>query len=156
MRVWRLCRKKHAAFDGEGARLAGGRWNRRGTAVVYTSATLSLALLEYFVNLGAADDAPTDLVSVAADIPDGVAITSVAIAALPRGWRRYPAPEALAELGARWVEQRGAAVLSVPSAVVPGERNYLINPAHPDFRRITVGRPEPFPLDARMWKSRRA
>ncbi len=155
MRVWRLCRKKHASFDGEGARLAGGRWNRRGTAVVYTSATLSLALLEYFVNLGAAADAPSDLVSVAAEVPDGVAIASIDLAALPRGWRRYPAPEALAELGARWIEQRAAAVLSVPSAVVPRERNYLINPAHPDSRRITVGRPEPFPIDARMWKSRK-
>jgi RES domain-containing protein len=153
LRVWRLCRKKHAGFDGEGARLAGGRWNRRGTAVVYTSATLSLALLEYFVNLAAAANAPSDLVSVAAEIPDGVAVTSIEFSALPRGWRRYPAPEALAELGARWIEQRATAVLSVPSAVVPQERNYMINPAHPDFRRITTGRPEPFPLDARMWRS---
>lgn len=153
MRVWRLCRKKHVAFDGEGARLAGGRWNRRGTAVVYTSATLSLALLEYFVNLGSAANAPNDLVSVAAEIPDGVAIASIDLAALPRGWRRHPAPEALAELGTRWVEQRATAVLSVPSAVVPRERNYLISPAHPDFRRITIGRPEPFPLDARLWKT---
>ncbi len=153
LRVWRLCRKKHAAFDGEGARLAGGRWNRPGSPVVYTSATLSLALLEYFVNLGSAADAPPDLVSIAAEVPDGVAVASIDLPALPRGWRRYPAPETLAELGTQWVERRTTAVLSVPSAVVPQERNYLINPAHPDFRRITVGRPEAFPLDARMWKS---
>jgi RES domain-containing protein len=153
LRVWRLCRKKHAAFDGEGARLAGGRWNRRGTAVVYTSSTLSLALLEYFVNLGAVAHAPSDLVSVAAEVPDGLAVSSIDLAALPRGWRRYPAPETLAEIGTQWVEQRTTAVLSVPSAVVPQERNYLINPAHPDFRRITIGRPEPFPLDARMGRS---
>ena len=152
MRVWRLCRRKNAAFDGEGARLAGGRWNRRGTAVVYTSATLSLAVLEYFVNLPGGQ-APADLVSIPADVPDALPVSSLDSAGLPRGWRKYPALEALAELGARWVEEGKAAILAVPSAVVPKERNYLLNPAHTDFRRITVGKPEPFSLDFRMWKA---
>lgn len=151
MQLWRLCRKKYVAFDGEGARLAGGRWNRRGTAVVYTSATLSLAVLEYFVNLPASV-APPDLVMVRADLPDGLAVKSLDAAGLPRNWRQYPAPESLAEMGSRWAEEGKTAVLAVPSAVVPQEKNYLLNPAHPDFRRITIGRPEPFSLDLRMWK----
>jgi RES domain-containing protein len=151
VRVWRLCRRKNAAFDGEGARLAGGRWNRRGTAVVYTSATLSLAVLEFFVNLPGGH-APADLAAIPADVPDALSVSSLESEALPRGWRKYPAPEALAELGARWVEEGKAAILAVPSAVVPKERNYLFNPAHADFRRITVGRPEPFSLDIRLWK----
>ena len=151
MQLWRLCRKKYVAFDGEGARLAGGRWNRRGTAVVYTSATLSLAVLEYFVNLPASV-APPDLVMVRADLPDGLAVKSLDAAGLPRNWRQYPAPESLAEMGSRWAGEGKTAVLAVPSAVVPQERNYLLNPAHPDFRRITIGRPEPFSLDLRMWK----
>jgi len=152
VRVWRLCRKKYAAFDGEGARLAGGRWNRPGTAVVYTSATLSLAVLEYFVNLSS-DQAPADLVEVSAEVPEGLAITTLDPSSLPRGWRRYPAPESLAGTGSRWAEERKTAVLAVPSAVVPQEKNYLLNPGHPEFRRITVGKPQPFSLDLRMWKA---
>ncbi|HJW13678.1 MAG TPA: RES family NAD+ phosphorylase [Thermoanaerobaculia bacterium] len=151
MQLWRLCRKKYVAFDGEGARLAGGRWNRRGTAVVYTSATLSLAVLEYFVNLPASV-APPDLVMVRADLAEGLAVKSLDAAGLPRNWRQYPAPESLAEMGSRWAEEGKTPVLAVPSAVVPQEKNYLLNPAHPDFRRITIGRPEPFSLDLRMWK----
>ena len=152
MRVWRLCRKRHAAFDGEGARLAGGRWNRRGTPVVYCSATLSLAVLEYFVNLPGGL-APPDLVSIAADVPDALSSESLEAGALPRNWRRYPAPEALAELGTRWVREGKTAVLAVPSVVVPQERNYLLNPAHADFKRVLVGKPNPFSLDLRMWKA---
>jgi len=150
--VWRLCRKRHAAFDGEGARLAGGRWNRRGTPVVYCSATLSLAVLEYFVNLPGGL-APPDLVSIAADVPDALSSESLEAGALPRNWRRYPAPEALAELGTRWVREGKTAVLAVPSVVVPQERNYLLNPAHADFKRVLVGKPDPFSLDLRMWKA---
>jgi RES domain-containing protein len=121
--------------------------------VVYASATLSLAALEYFVNVQVAV-APDDLVSIAADIPDDLHFSTVAIRNLPRDWRRYPAPESLAELGTAWAMRRREAVLSVPSAVVPPERNFLINPAHPAFRRIRIGPPQPFSLDPRLWKAR--
>jgi RES domain-containing protein len=151
MKVWRLCRKKHSAFDGEGARAAGGRWNRRGTAVVYTSATLSLAVLEYFVNLPA-DAAPPDLVAVFAELPADIPMASLDLSDLPRGWRKYPAPDALADLGTRWVAEGKTTILAVPSAVVPHEKNYLLNPAHPRFREITLGKPEPLSLDSRMRK----
>ena len=89
VRVWRLCKKAHAAFDGEGARRAGGRWNRRGTAVVYASQTLSLAALELLVH---ADPVllPDDLVAVPAEVPEALAIESVDAGALPRDWRRTP------------------------------------------------------------------
>jgi RES domain-containing protein len=151
LQLWRLCRKKNIAFDGEGSRLAGGRWNRRGTAIVYTSATLSLAVLEYFVNLPRAA-APQDLVAIAAEVPKDLPISSVEEGSLPRGWRKYPAPEALAEIGTRWFEERKTPILAVPSAVVPQEKNYLLNPAHPRFREIRIGKPEPLSLDSRMWK----
>jgi RES domain-containing protein len=149
MRVWRLCRRKHAAFDGEGARLAGGRWNRRGTAVVYASETLSLAALESLVHLDFAL-APDDLVAVAADIPDALPMTRLEVADLPRNWRRYPAPEALADLGTDWAGARRTAVLSVPSALVPRERNILLNPTHPEFRRVRLLPPERFSFDPRL------
>jgi len=133
--------------------VAGGRWNRRGRAVVYTSRTLSLAALEYFVHLAVAD-APDDLVAVPADLPDSVSRQEVRLADLPRNWRAYPAPEALADVGTRWVEAGRTAVLIVPSAVIPRERNYLLNPVHPEFKFIRVGAPEPFTFDARIWKPR--
>jgi RES domain-containing protein len=152
VRVWRLCRKKYVAFNGEGARIAGGRWNRRGTAVVYTSATLSLAVLEYFVNLPRAA-APQDLVAVPAELPAELPTTTIEESALPRGWRKYPAPEELAEIGTRWADEGATPVLAVPSAIVPHEKNYLLNPAHPLFDRIQVRKPEPLSLDSRMWKS---
>ncbi len=149
MRVWRLCKKAHAIFDGEGARRAGGRWNRRGAPIVYTSQSLSLAALELLVH---ADPAflPGDLVAIPADVPDALRIESIEAAALPRDWRRYPAPEALADRGSEWARAARSPVLSVPSAIVPQERNFLLNPAHPDFRRIRPGKPEPFDFDGRL------
>jgi RES domain-containing protein len=149
VKVWRLCKRRQAAFDGEGARRASGRWNHRGTAVVYTSETLSLAALELFVHCDPAL-LPDDLVAIESEIPDGLAIRRVDATRLPRDWRQYPAPDALAAIGSDWARGLATAALSVPSAVVPRERNVLLNPAHPDFRKIRVGRPEPFSLDARL------
>jgi RES domain-containing protein len=116
---------------------------------VYTSATLSLAVLESFVHVDPAD-APTDLVVVPADIPDDVERREIRAEALPATWRRYPAPEPLADLGTAWVRAGATAVLVVPSAIVPQERNVLLNPAHREFRRIRVRAPEPFRFDPRM------
>jgi len=153
MLVWRLCMAKHAQFDGEGARLAGGRWNRRGTPMVYTSATLSMAVLEYLVNHPDFSTVPADLIAISADIPKTVRIETVELAGLPSGWREYPAPDTLAELGTEWARHRRSFVLSVPSAIVPQERNYLINPGHPGFRKIKIGKPKRFSLDPRFRKS---
>ncbi len=149
MRVFRICSKAHAAFDGEGARLYGGRWNRRGTAVVYASDSLALAALELLVHADA-DLLPGNLVSVAAEVPDGLRVESVAASDLPRDWRRHPAPETLAERGTAWARAGRTAVLAVPSALVPRERNFLLNPAHPDFKKIRTQTPEPFALDTRL------
>jgi RES domain-containing protein len=133
--------------------VAGGRWNHPGTPVVYTSGSLALACLEVFVHVSPSE-APGDLVSVAAEIPDGLPITRVSVTQLPAEWRRYPPPESLAELGEDWVRRRRTAVMMVPSVVVPPESNYVLNPGHEDFRRIRVARPEPFRLDERLWKRR--
>jgi len=149
MKVWRLCRRRHAAFDGEGARRAGGRWNRKGQAVVYASETLSLAALEMLVHCDPGL-MPEDLVAIPADVSDAIRVRRLEESDLPRGWRRYPAPAALAEIGGDWIEGREAAVLSVPSCLVPRERNVLLNPAHPDFRRIRIGDAEPFSFDTRL------
>jgi RES domain-containing protein len=122
-------------------------------AVVYTSATLSLAALEYFLHLDPTD-VPGDLVAIPAEIPETLRRTEIRAGALPSNWRAYPAPDQLAELGSAWVRARTTAVLVVPSAIVPQEHNVLLNPAHADFRRIRLGTPAPFSFDPRMWPHR--
>lgn len=151
MRVWRICSRKYGRFDGEGARQYGGRWNQTGTSVVYTSGSLSLAALELFVHVDI-DSVPDELVAIQADIPDTLMIETVRIDSLPRNWRRYPGPEALKDIGTTWAKRVSTATLAVPSAVIPAERNYLLNPAHQDFKRIRLHKPTAFRFDVRMWK----
>jgi RES domain-containing protein len=114
---------------------------------------LSLAALEYYVHLDPVDG-PDDLVAVSAEIPDDVGRGEIGVQTLPPNWRDYPAPDALADLGTEWVGAGRTAVLVVPSALVPQERNLLLNPAHRDFRRIRPGTPEPFSFDPRMRRRR--
>ena len=155
MQLWRIVLATHAAFDGEGARRYGSRWTPKGLAVVYASATLSLAALERFVHTDP-DLEPADLLAVRVDVDDGIAIDAVDVKHLPADWRHYPAPEALGRFGAGWLAASRSALLSVPSAVIPHERNYLLNPAHADFPRLVRGRPEPFSFDPRMWARRKS
>ena len=147
--LWRICKAAYAAFDGEGARLYGGRWNHPGVRVVYASATLSLAALEYFVNVDS-DLVPPDLVSVAARVPAGVSVCEVRVDDLPANWRSFPAPEVLKDLGTRWVTSSQSCLLSVPSGVIPEERNYLINPEDPEFAQLKIDPPRHFVFDPRM------
>lgn len=129
----------------------GGRWNRRGTRVVYTSSSLSLAALETLAHFDE-EEAPDTLVAIPADMPDDVPITRVKLSELVANWRATPPPESLAETGTRWAVARHSLVLAVPSAIIPEDLNYLLNPLHAQFRRIRVGRPKPFSFDPRLWK----
>jgi RES domain-containing protein len=153
IRVWRICVRSYlrTPFAGEGARLNGGRWNPPGVSMVYTAAALSLAALELFVNLDP-EELPSNLISIHALIPATVRINSVDPENLPRNWRAFPAPDVLRKLGADWITGGRTAVLSVPSAILPKERNYLLNPAHPDFKRIKIGTSARFSFDPRMWQ----
>jgi RES domain-containing protein len=149
--VWRLVTARFAksAFSGDGARLYGGRWNRKGVPLVYTAATQSLAMLEMLVQ-----DEPlrARYVMIEARIPKGVQIDRVKVDDLPADWRSVAAREKLQAIGTEWARNRSAAVLEVPSAVIPAETNYLLNPLHRDFRRIRVGRPRRFETDLRLIK----
>lgn len=153
LEVWRIVagRYRDHAFDGEGARLYGGRWNFPGTPAVYASTHLSLAALELLVHLDP-DTMPDDLVAIPARVPPEVGVDELDASTLPEDWRRYPAPEAVQELGDSWLRSRSAAVLIVPSVVLPRERNVVLNPGHPSFSRLEIGDPESFELDPRLWK----
>lgn len=151
IRVYRILRKRFAKtpFDGEGAHRYGGRWSSPGVRLAYASEHLSLAMVEYFVHLDR-DDPPPDLVVAAADVPDDVSRVHVAAAKLPATWRQTPALAELAAIGDRFVRRRREAILLVPSALAPDEFNWLLNPDHPDFRRVRVYPPEPFSYDSRF------
>jgi len=155
MRVWRIVPKRRysQAFSGDGARLFGGRWNPPGIRVVYTSATLSLAALEYFVHVSK-ETRPNDLVSISLEIPKNVRMEHVSESKLPSNWRIYPAMDELKEIGRKWVKNGAAAILVVPSAVIPQELNYLINPDHADFKKMKISKPNPFNLDERMFTAK--
>ncbi len=106
-------------------------------------------MLEYMVHFDA-EHSPAEMVLVRAEVPVEVPRLVLSEADLPDGWRDYPAPDALGEYGSRFVLESKAAVLIVPSALVPGERNWLLNPSHNDFGRITVLDSEPFAYDLRL------
>lgn len=141
MKVWRLAKARYAAaaFDGEGARLYGGRWNSVGTRVAYASDSLALATLEVLVHLKDATVLPAYSV-VAAEIPDGL-IEEIDFASLSADWRADPAPPVVQEIGDSWVRAGRSLALRVPSVIAPDSWNVLINPQHSAFRRLKAGDP---------------
>jgi RES domain-containing protein len=112
----------------------------------------ALAAMELLVNLDPGL-APPELLFIAVDVPDGI-ITTVDIARLPSGWRAYPAPDAVKDIGTEWLKAGTSAALLVPSAVMPDERNLLLNPEHAKFRRVKIGKPSKFTFDGRIFKSK--
>lgn len=151
--AFRLCPKVLAqagsAFRGEGARLAGGRWNPPGIAVVYAAGSLSLASLELLVHFETQSDLP-ELVFYRVQFADGLVET---LDPLPPDWRVTPAPLSTQQAGAEWHQRERTPVLRVPSAVVPTEWNFVLNPSHQDFRRITIEGPHDFAMDPRLIRS---
>jgi RES domain-containing protein len=149
--VYRILRKPYARkpLDGEGVYRYGGRWSSPGVRLAYTSEHLSLAIIEYFVHISA-NDPPEDLVLVRAEVPDSVSRLSLTMR-LPRNWRATPPPQKLAEIGDDFVRQRQSAILIVPSVLAPTESNWLINPRHPEFRKIRVKPAKPFLYDPRFF-----
>lgn len=148
--AWRIVKTRHSAtaFDGEGARLYGGRWNSIGVPMVYTAATISLAMMEMLVHL---DQSAASLgyslirVEIDADL-----ISQLDTAQLPTHWTEPSAANQLKAIGDSWVAEGSSVVLKVPSAVVPQESCYLINPIHPDFRKLKIHRPQPTWFDPRL------
>jgi RES domain-containing protein len=148
--AWRLVKRAYAeaAFDGEGSFRFGGRWNSRGVRVVYVSSSLSLAALEFLVHLDAAFAIPA-LVAFPLRIPAELLET------LSRDGQKSSAgalPGLLESraTGDRWVRDSRSVAFSVPSAIIPQEINFLLNPAHPDFCKIGIGAAEAFSFDRRL------
>lgn len=149
MLAFRLTKAKYVAtaFDGEGARLFGGRWNSVGTRVVYLAGSLSLAALEILVHSKRPEDLE-NYVYLSVSFTEAM-LTKVD---LPDDWQRSPAPVGTQRLGDAWVLKRQSLLLEVPSVVIPEEKTYLLNPEHPDFVALTLGEATVFPFDSRLWR----
>lgn len=150
IRAWRIIKTRYSAdaFSGEGARLYGGRWNSSGVAMVYTAGSKSLATLELLVHLHNTSVLPSFSIWPV-DFDDSL-VESLDLATLPRDWRESPSPISIQNIGDDWIFRGSSVVLRVPSAVIESENNYLINPAHKDFKRLVIGSMEVFELDRRL------
>lgn len=150
--AWRIvkpCRVADA-FSGEGARLFGGRWNSVGKPMVYAAESKALAALEILVHV---DDG--GLMDEYLCMPvrfDKRLMRSLDLKSLPENWRASPPPASTQKIGDGWLGDGGSVVLVVPSVLIPGESNYLINPGHPNFGKLRIGAPEPFEFDPRLLK----
>jgi RES domain-containing protein len=150
MLVYRIAKRDVVRdLSGMGAKLFGGRWNHRGTAVIYTSETRALATVEYLVHLSLSN-APRDLMIASLEIPDSIVPEEVPRKALPKGWRDYPSPREVADLGTEWAKSKKSLLLRVPSAVVEQEYNILINPMHSEMPRVVLKEVAAFEFDKRL------
>lgn len=147
LKAYRIVKRKFAgtAFSGQGARLYGGRWNSPGVAVVYTSSTIALAVLEWRAHLTQWPAPPVAIIEI--EFSPTLAISP---ARLPNKWKQFPAPKTNAAVGDNWIRSGKSALLKVPSAIVPDEFNYLVNPLHPDFSKILRGTPRTLKVDPRL------
>ncbi|PSB42419.1 hypothetical protein C7B77_26735 [Chamaesiphon polymorphus CCALA 037] len=152
--IWRICEATFAesAFSGEGARIVGGRWNSKGKRMVYTAEHLSLAILEVFVHLNVPTGERDFFVAIKAEISDDLEIEYMNVDRLPTDWCLSSSKSSLQSLGDEWIDSGRTPILAVPSAIVPQEFNYLINPLHPQFDVLIIHQAQSFNFDARMWK----
>lgn len=151
IRAWRICKRRwaSAAFSGDGAAEYPGRWNLPGQRAVYCADSKALASLEVMANTARKRTlAKAKFVAIPVEIPDGLIFSP---RKLPRNWKASPPTEEVRQHGAALLQDR--AVVRVPSVVVDDEFCYVINPRHPDFGKLKIGRPEPFSFDPRILTS---
>ena len=133
--AYRLVKKKRVnqVFDGEGARLYGGRWNSKGKSCIYLASTASLALLEVMVHL---DDYEllSSYILFQIELPDS-SLLKFDLSSLPKDWKDDPVPFSTAQIGDDWITEQSSLGLYLPSAIMPIESNILLNPNHPDFEK---------------------
>ncbi|MEJ7760596.1 MAG: RES family NAD+ phosphorylase [Gemmatimonadaceae bacterium] len=152
MRLWRLVKTRYAAtaFDGEGARLHGARWNGVGVRVAYAADSSALAVLEVLVHLGKVSVLPSYSL-VTGNLPSSL-MEDLEESTLPAGWNASPVPPAVQSMGDAWIRSGRSLALRVPSAIVQGSYSVLINPAHPDVGQFIVDAATPYSFDARLIK----
>jgi len=151
MEVYRVGNKDYIKnLTGEGAFLFGGRWNYAGFRVIYTSDSLPLAILEYIVKVGATDHQLTDLAIAYIEIVDDVTIKEIEVNDLPENWSEYPAPNNIKKIGTDWLISDKSLLLKVPAVTAPDSFNILINPLHPEFKKVSLKKITEYHPDIRL------
>lgn len=151
MIVFRLSKCIYSGDNsGKGAERSGGRWNSKGIAVLYTSESRALCTTEIAVHTGLGI-IPLDYCLVTIEIPDECKITQIEINNLKQGWSAFPHTISTQILGDQFAQENKFLVMKVPSAVVPGDFNYIVNPYHKDFHKIKIVKTEPFSFDKRLF-----
>ena len=153
MKVYRLCKEQYATkLDGKGAEMYGGRWNEVGTPMIYTSESRALAILEVLAGIPR-QTLPRGFVVVTILLPQKPKI--LPLPTLVKDWQTYPPLPATMALGTRWVSERKSLALRVPSALMPEERNILINPHHDLIDTVMIEDVKDYVFDERLfgWKS---
>ena len=125
------------------------RWNSADRFVIYTAASRALACLENVVHR-TGRGLQADFRTICIDIPDTLPIEIIALETLPPNWSEFEQYAHCQRLGDAWLASRKSAILQVPSAIIPAEHNFLLNPQHPDFAYIQISQVEPFVFDSRI------
>ncbi|MCY7358006.1 MAG: RES family NAD+ phosphorylase [Rudanella sp.] len=149
MTVYRLSNLRRADdLSGAGARMGGGRWNKIGVSVLYTASSRALASLELMVHTTSID-LPNYYVMLMLIIPED-SMQTVSLDQLPMGWNESEPPESIKAITEIWIAENRFLVLKVPSAVVTGDYNFLLNPAHPRMVEVKIIEKQPFRFDHRL------
>jgi len=152
MKVFRLSRKKYSKeLSGKGASLSGNRWNSKGTEIIYCASSRALAMAEVAVHINLAL-MPNDYLMIEINIPDLIDIKQIQISDLPADWDLFPHILSTQKIGDEFIIENKYCAVKVPSAVVKGDVNYLINPYHKDFKLIEIDNSYSFPFDKRLFK----
>jgi len=138
-------------FDGDGAYRFGGRWNSRGTRILYTAGSLSLAALEMVVHLNS-EEILLSYSFASAEFDESLILSVEEFQTLPENWNASPSPLEIQRIGDEWAESQASVVLKVPTSVLPVEFNYLINVGHPKFSKVKLGKSQTFTFDERLYK----
>ncbi len=151
MIVYRLATRKFKNdISGTGARLYGGRWNSRGTQLLYTSSSIALCTLEIAVRTPL-NNLPTDYFLLSIYIPESTAILQLPESELPRDWSVLPHGDATQRIGDNFAKNAQYLTLKVPSASAQGDFNFLLNPFHSDFSQVKIIESRPFEFDSRLF-----
>ena len=150
MIVFRITGEKHVNdISGLGAAIYGGRWNKKGTPVLYTGENKEIALLETIVLIPPM--LIPDLVILIIEIPDD-STKEIELTQLPKNWVNYPAPTILSEIAENWVQKEETIALKVPSCIIHSSHNFILNCNHPDYKRIKILDQQNFYFDTRLKK----
>ncbi len=150
MKIYRIAGRKHAAdITGSGAAMYGGRWNKKGTPVLYAGENKEIALLETIVHIPQAMIPALDILTI--EIPNH-SIKEIKITDLPGNWADYPAPSILAEIAENWIESNSTIALKVPSCIIHSSNNFVLNCRHPEYGKIKIIDHREFRFDSRLKK----